>query len=404
MANHNLGVVMIQSGRAKEGLRYLKAAIDANPQEALFYFSMAKGLLTAGDPAAAGVLYSPDAAQPRDLADQRFAGLKTEVRQAAVDLFRRAVAANPRDAIAMSRPWRCAARPGKIDDAIASFRKAIAVDPQLAEAHEQLGTMLSQHGKISEGFQHYMRRAELVYGSGHAPKPDKPDPLHKVNHDAAQRAYIYGGKVPADAPEVRDMFHLGDGSRIDGPAVNPANATPELVERWQQARPQFVIIDNFLTAPALEKMRAYCAASTIWRKIYKAGYLGAALEDGFASPLLAQIVEESQSLFAPILGSEQFRYVGAFKYDSELSTGTNTHADNSTVNLNFYIAPDEASLDPESGGMVVWDVAPKDLATFRKLNGSEELVRDYIQKSGASRAVVPHQRQSRRHLQIQPAA
>ena len=87
---------------------------------------------------------------------------------------------------------------------------------------------------------------------------------------------------------------------------------------------------------------------------------------------------------------KQFRYVGAFKYDSELSTGTNTHADNSTVNLNFYITPDEANLDPGSGGMEVWDAAPADMAMFRKLNGSEELVRDYITKTGAKRAVVPH--------------
>src|SRR3954471_4623627 len=100
MANHNLGVLMVQSGRAKEGLRYLKAAIDANSREALFYFSMAKGLLAAGDPATASVVLS-DAAQ-LGLTDQRFAGLRTEVRQAAVDMFRRAVAANPRDALAMS--------------------------------------------------------------------------------------------------------------------------------------------------------------------------------------------------------------------------------------------------------------------------------------------------------------
>src|SRR6478609_8994337 len=58
MANHNLGVLMIQSGRAKDGLRHLKAALEANPNEALFYFSMAKGLLSAGDPASASVVIS----------------------------------------------------------------------------------------------------------------------------------------------------------------------------------------------------------------------------------------------------------------------------------------------------------------------------------------------------------
>src|SRR5437868_6460796 len=62
MANHNLGVLMVQSGRAKEALRFLKAALDANPNEALFYFSTAKGLLAAGDPATASVVIS-DAGQ-----------------------------------------------------------------------------------------------------------------------------------------------------------------------------------------------------------------------------------------------------------------------------------------------------------------------------------------------------
>ena len=151
-----------------------------------------------------------------------------------------------------------------------------------------------------------------------------------------------------------------------------------------------VVIDNFLTLPALEKLRAYCAGSTVWRKIYAAGYLGAAPEDGFSCPLLAQIIEEIQAVFSPILAGEQFRYLGAFKYDSELSTGTNTHADNSKVNVNFYIAPDDANLDPESGGMEIWDLAASDMQTMRQLNGNEEMVRDRLKRSGAKRLVVPH--------------
>jgi hypothetical protein len=128
----------------------------------------------------------------------------------------------------------------------------------------------------------------------------------------------------------------------------------------------------------------------VWRKIYPAGYLGAAPEDGFACPLLAQIVEEIQAVFAPILGQESFRYLGAFKYDSLLSTGTNTHADNSRVNVNFYIAPDDANLDPDSGGMEIWDAAAPDIQTMRRLNGSEEMARAFLARSGARRTVVPH--------------
>jgi hypothetical protein len=38
------------------------------------------------------------------------------------------------------------------------------------------------------------------------------------------------------------------------------------------------------------------------------------------------------------------------------------HADNSALNVNFYIAPDNANLDPEHGGMEIWDVAAPDVA------------------------------------------
>lgn len=186
------------------------------------------------------------------------------------------------------------------------------------------------------------------------------------------------------------MFQLADGSRLAGPAINPENLTPQLLDAWRESRPQLVVIDNFLTTAALEKLRGHCAESTVWRKIYAAGYLGAAPEDGFSCPLLAQIVEEVQSVFGAILAGEQFRYLGAFKYDSELSIGTNTHADNSNVNVNFYIAADESNLDPDSGGMEIWDAAPPDIRAMRKLNGSEEMVRDFLRKTGAERVTVPH--------------
>ena len=235
-----------------------------------------------------------------------------------------------------------------------------------------------------------MRRAALIYGNGKQALGDEPEPPHKINHDKAQRDYLWGGQVPSDAPRVSEIFQLADGSRLPVPAVNPGRCTAGLLDTWRQSRPQMVVIDDFLSATALEKLRAYCAGSTVWRKIYPAGYLGAAPEDGFACPLLAQIVEEVQSIFGAILAGESFRYLGAFKYDSQLSTGTNTHADNSKVNVNFYVTADEANLDPDSGGMEIWDAAAPDMQTMRKLNGSEDLVRAFLEHADARRFVVPH--------------
>ncbi len=387
-ANHNLGVLLVQSGRFEKGLVHLERALDANPAEALYYFSLTKGLLAAGQPAEATAVLQQ--AGQRGLADKRFDKLTLEVQEAAVQAYRAALAQRPDDASLLDNLGTALLAQGKVEEAIRFYRRALAIVPDFAEAHYHLGAALSDNGRVAEGFAHYMRRAALVYGTGKAPPKDEPDPPHKVKHDLAQRDYLAGGKAAPDAPLVPDMFELADGSRVEGPAVNPANATPELVAQWQRANPQMVVMDDFLTPPALAKLRGYCAGSTIWRKIYAAGYLGAAPEDGFACPLLAQIVEEIQTVFRPILGGEKFRYLGAFKYDSENCAGTNTHADNSIINVNFYIAPDEANLDPESGGMEVWDVAAPDVETMRRLNGNEEAARDFLKRSGAKRTVIPH--------------
>jgi hypothetical protein len=320
----------------------------------------------------------------------RFEPLKAEIRNSAVAAYRRALAERPDDAPLLDNLGTALLQQGQTEEAIGCYRDALAQDPDFAEAHFHLGAVLSQNGDVAEGFAHYMRRAALVYGRSKTPAAEGDDLPHKIKHDLAQRDYLWGGKAPADAPQIADIFQLADGNRLAGPAVNPGNFKPGLLDEWQHSKPQMVVIDDFLTAPALERLRLYCAGSTVWRKVYPAGYVGAAPENGFACPLLAQIVEEVQAGFRMILGGEPFRYLGAFKYDSELSAGTNIHADNSNVNVNFYIAPDDANLDPESGGMQIWGVAAPDIQTMRRLNGSEEVVHAFLKRSGANRYIIPH--------------
>jgi Tfp pilus assembly protein PilF len=276
----------------------------------------------------------------------------------------------------------------KIEEAVAAYRQALAIQPDLADAHFQIGSVLSENGHVAEGFEHYIHRARLVFGAGQPRPPAGPDPEHRIKHDFEQREYLCRSGVAAG--QVSDMFRLEDGSRLAGPAINRANVTRELLEQWRTNRPQFVVIENFLMPEALEKLRRYCAGSTIWRRNYSAGYIGATPEDGLACPLLAQIAEEISGTYHDILAAHRFRYLGAFKYDSKLSTGTNTHADNSAVNVNFYIAPDEANLDPESGGMDIWDIAMPPNIDMRKYNGDEAAAKDFLTRSNARKFIVPH--------------
>ena len=78
-----------------------------------------------------------------------------------------------------------------------------------------------------------------------------------------------------------------------------------------------------------------------------------------------------------------------FKYDSELS-GIQIHADQAAVNVNFWITPDEANLDPESGGLVIWDKAAPLEWSFDEYNNKGQMIRDFLAQSGAKSVTVPH--------------
>lgn len=445
-ANHNLALITLQRGQGEASLEHFKRALSSDPNQALYWLSYARALLAVGhqqeattvlrqarmrgvsgpgiealerqagistgpqDPASlfANALRAHEAGRLPDAVAlyQRVIAVQPERMEAyanlanalctmgdagqAESMLRKAMAADPDNADLLFNLGYVMTAQGRFQDAIAAYRKAVALKPDMADAHYHLGSLLTEHGTVSEGFEHLMRRAALVYGTGKAPAKSKPDPLHKTKHDREQRDYLAGGKAPPDAPQVDDMFHLGDGARIAGPTVNPANATPELMATWRQAKPQMVVIENFLVPEALEKLRDYCARSTIWRRIYGAGYIGATPPDGFACPLLAQISEDIVATWPEIFGPHHFAYLGAFKYDSELSTGTNIHADFSAVNVNFYIAPDEANLDPECGGMKIWDVSVDNEADMRRFNSDETAVLAYLKSRNAKATIVPH--------------
>jgi len=364
-ANHKLGMLLAQRGLDKESVPHFQAALKSQPGVGQHWLSYAGALLATGHPREAQLV----------LARGKQSGLAGPAVEALLQKTQAAMASNSVDML-FERATADAMQ-GRMAEAIAAYRQVIAAAPDHAEAHFRLGSLLSETGHVAEGFAHYMQRAHLVHRGGTA-QPDKPHPAHRIKHDREQAEYLGGATA----------FHLENGTRLSGPAVNPAG--PELVRQWQDSHPRMVVIDDFLTPAALEKLRRYCAGSTIWRRNYDAGYIGATPEDGLACPLMAQITEEIRSTFPQMIGDHAFRYLGAFKYDSELSTGTNTHADNSAVNVNLYIAPDEANLDPESGGMDIWDVSAPPGEEMRRYNSDEALARDFLERSGARLTRIPH--------------
>ena len=265
---------------------------------------------------------------------------------------------------------------GRFGEALQSLDRALEIEPDHVPALAVRGKVLSEMNRLEESFQDFRRTAELAYGGGRPAHTKLP---HQIAHDREQREWL-----AAHGESAR----FTGGERLRGPAVNPQNAAA-VATAWLSSDPSLVVIDNLLTQEALESLRRYCRGSDIWHTAYNQGYLGAFPESGFAAPLLAQIAEELSSTFGTIFADHPLRYHWAFKYDSKLN-GIGIHADEAAVNVNFWITPDAANLDPEGGGLVIWDKqAPLDW-DFAKFNADENAAYDFLARSGAKPVKIPY--------------
>jgi Tetratricopeptide repeat len=274
---------------------------------------------------------------------------------------------------------------GRLEEAEAACRRAIAIVPNYAEAHARLGKILWDSNRIKDGFQSFTRSAELSYG---APvRSNEPILPHKSRHDHEQRDYLTSIGIGDNG--TSDMFHLANGGQLAKPALNPGDTDGEVSERWRRSSPKIVVIDDFLTNEALDSLRKFCWGSTVWRRVYKGGYLGAFPESGVACPLLFQIADELRRTYPTVFASHRLTQLWAFKYDSKLP-GIGLHADFAAINVNFWITPDDANLDPKSGGLVVWDkAAPLDW-DWAKYNADTTAAREFLAHAGARSMTVPY--------------
>ena len=416
-ARHLLGVIRMQQGRNEEALEWIGAALQVNPQSPAALSNYGNALMALGQAEPALASYDKALALDPDFAEALYnrgtilADLKRP--EEALASYDKALALEPDHVQALEGRGNILSDLGRADEALASYDRALALRPDFIAAHYSRGNLLSQLkrldealagydkalalrpdfieagyrrgsvlcelNRVAEGLAVYRHFAELALA------PDAgglEEPAYKVRHDAEQREYL-GIDAARSLP-----FHLAGGERLATRAVNPDDGR-NIGEQWRTSRPQLVVIDDLLSPEALDGLRRFCWGSTIWRKIYENGYLGATPESGFACPLLAQIADEMRLAYPEIFRAHPLRYLWGFKYDSSLS-GINLHADFAAVNVNFWITPDEANLDPDSGGLVVWDApAPLDW-DFEKYNKDVTAARDFLARSGAKKITVPY--------------
>lgn len=343
-AQNNLGIALQKLGRTDEAEAAFRAATQAAPNFANAFLNLSSLLCETGR--------------------------AVEAEEAARSVIRLA----PRLAEGPAALGNALRAQGRLTEAEASYRRALEIRPDFAEGQRLLAMAVAEQGRLDDAFALFRAHAARIHAK------DATGSEAQQKHDREQRDWR--------GPEAPDFF-LGEGSRLHRPAVNPANRNAAIAESWRTAQPQLVVVDDFLTPQALAGLRRFCLESTIWQKNYDGGYLGAFPEHGFAPPLLAQIAEEMREIYPDILLDHPLLHFWAFKYDSALQ-GIKTHADFAAVNVNFWITPDQANLDPEHGGLVVWDaVAPQEW-DFARYNAADKEIEELLAREQPRAITVPY--------------
>ena len=326
-----------------------------------------------------------------------------------------------------------------------AFRMALALNPFLVQAWSGLGSAALRQ-KRHEAAQAAFERALTIrwpsrWWPGNRPASVLPPPQSltntvKLRHDieqfeAGRRSGIYGAEFdpiisayrraldrfvgrygasangalhPEDVAAIGDVYgrivNWTPPAKIAGGAVAADWDRADVARRYA-VPPGICWVDGFLTADALSSLRKFCLDSTIWNDIshnYQAapvarGYLGAYAADGFFAPLLFQIAEELAAALPGIFGGHPLRQIWAYKYEEKLE-GIGIHGDDAAVNVNFWITPDSANLDPDSGGLIVYPVeAPADW-DFAAINTEPETMHRFVEAAGEPPVNVPY-RQNR---------
>ncbi len=353
--------------------------------------------------------------------------------EAAMTYLHKALERDPRSAPAHNSLGAALQIAGRHDEALQQFQAAHELDPLFWRASYNIGNMTKLFGRIADAVGPLQQALHARRGLDAQASPlDVDDPrvtFSKLTHDTEQLNYLTRHQLldhralPAQkahdealkagnfesgtllsqtpeaihtklAPYYNRLLHFYNAPALPGGAINQDQDWDAIAEAYFGNGPGMIYFDNFLKPEALASLRRFCLESTIWFDfLYGAGYVGCTCEDGFIAPLIAQIAEETRQALSAVIGDHRLNGLWGYKYDSEQS-GISAHADFAAVNVNFWLTPDEANLQPENGGLVVWDKEAPLEWDFDDYNTKPDLIAEFLERSGAKPYVVPH-RQNR---------
>ena len=403
-AHSNLGHILIELGNLKEAEKSIRKAIELNPNHANAHSYL-------------GLLYI-------ELGNLKEAEVST----------RKAIELKPDFAVGYLNLGNILKDLGKLKEAEISLQKAIELNPDLAKAYEVLGLILLTKSDFDLSLECFSKSAQLLNESKNKESDRKRFNLiskAKIEHDIEQFEYLASKGYETKKFNDLAILYKKVSSEINWPSktqltylnkeyqcllkdsynrllhqiitpklqhgvVNDSLNFEKISDNYFNHEYGLTYIDNLLNSKALESLRKFLLESTIWYNVKQNGYIGAFLREGFANPLIIQIADELRKKFPKIFKDYPINHIWAFKYDNRAKNknsphkGINIHADFAAINVNFWITPNEANLNPKSGGLIVYDVeAPKDW-DFKTYNKDQKKIREELKKSKGNTKVIPY--------------
>ena len=110
-----------------------------------------------------------------------------------------------------------------------------------------------------------------------------------------------------------------------------------------------------------------------------------------SNEFILQLSENLRLTYENIFKEFRLTQAWIFKYDSQ-KVGTNIHADQASVNVNFWISPESANQEKNSGGLRVWNKLPPENWNFAEYNSLERSpkIKEMLISNNVKEKVIPY--------------
>jgi len=285
---------------------------------------------------------------------------------------------------------------GNYQKAIAYLEKGYKLRHDLSqkEKKEQIITGVHKLSHDREQILYLLEKGMIATNfSGEVEKYRAAENWLKTDY-SEEKTITLGLEEQKKLPEIYDKNLYFQAVKSSERLMNPRQNFREIEKKYQQTFSGLAFFDDFLTTEVCQTLYEFCLSSTVWHDCNKTrGYLGSYLDDGFHLPLLFQLAEELRNKLPGIFAQLPLTYLWAYKYENE-GKGFKLHADRATINVNFWLTPDSANLEPEHGGMIIYEKLPPPEWNFDHAEIKTATIEKYLREEQSSFLEIPY-RQNR---------